>query len=95
MDSTVIGQSSFGYGAIEDVLASALIKRYERFDTGKQKGFGMKLPMILSQQSHQVIAQKRRTLAPALRRRDQQAMANAVQVLDPNVGGLRKTQAAP
>src|SRR3974390_626158 len=88
MDSTAIGQPGLGHGAIEDVLARALVKGFEGLDAWKEKGFGTKLAVIFSEQSHQVIAQERVTLAAAFSRGDQQAMASAVQVLDPNMGGL-------
>ena len=90
MYSATVGQSGLGDGTVEDTLAGALAHGLQRFIAGEEEGFRVSLAVVIAQDDQQVVAEQGVALVVTLGMGDQQPMADAVQVLDLDVGGLVK-----
>src|ERR1035438_10460829 len=94
MDAAAVGQPGLSDGAIEDVLAGGFVDGLQRFGARKEEDLGVGLAVVVAEQRQQVVAEQGVALVVAFGMGDQQPMADAVQVLDLDVGGLREAQAA-
>src|ERR1035441_9273514 len=93
VDSAAVGQPRLGDGAVEDVLAGGFVDGRQRFGTRKEEDFGAALAVVVAEQRQQIVAEQGLALPTALGMGDEQPMADAVQVLELDVGGLPEAQA--
>jgi hypothetical protein len=92
--SAAVGQPGLGDGAVEDTLAGGFVDGRQRFGARKEEDLGAGLAVVVAEHRQQVVAEQGVALPAALGMGDQQPMADAIQVLDLDVGGLGEAQAA-
>jgi len=92
--SAAVGQPGLSDGAVEDVLAGSFVDGRQRFGARKEEDLGVGLAVVVAQDGQQVVAEQSIALVVALGIGDQQPMADAVQVLNLDMGGFGQAQAA-